>query len=208
MKENINLNPNSSRLPDPGIRRKNLTWPTWSKGNSPVILPESRCLKNPAKTPTTPSSEEDDPGGRHNSGGKRSACPEMISGQEGVIEKGKPGKIFILASSDMIKDNLLDPEGRGANDILVMNVLDYLNDQVGRSPDAQQAATLYAVERNRCFHQNSRQNISISSVYRSWWYFSGWGFGPGGQAARSSFRVSSANKIAQFRFKKVEKIQK
>ena len=54
----------------------------------------------------------------------------MIAGEGDVIEKGKPGKIFILASSDMIKDNVLDPEGRGANDIFVMNVLDYLNDQV------------------------------------------------------------------------------
>jgi len=53
----------------------------------------------------------------------------MIQRQGDIIEKGKPGKIFILASSDMIKDNLLDKEGRGTNDIFVMNILDYLNDQ-------------------------------------------------------------------------------
>jgi ABC-type uncharacterized transport system involved in gliding motility auxiliary subunit len=31
----------------------------------------------------------------------------------------------------MIKDNLLDKEGRGVNDIFVMNILDYLNEQEG-----------------------------------------------------------------------------
>jgi ABC-type uncharacterized transport system involved in gliding motility auxiliary subunit len=59
------------------------------------------------------------------------AGTKMIESERDIIEKGKPGKIFILASSDMIKDNLLDKEGRGVNDIFVMNILDYLNEQEG-----------------------------------------------------------------------------
>ena len=55
----------------------------------------------------------------------------MIESESDIIEKGRPGKIFILASSDMIKDNLLDKEGRGVNEIFVMNILDYLNEQEG-----------------------------------------------------------------------------
>ncbi len=43
----------------------------------------------------------------------------------------------------MIKDNLIDKEGRGANDIFVMNVLDYLNGQeeVARLRSKQQQFT-------------------------------------------------------------------
>ena len=62
---------------------------------------------------------------------KAADTTEMIQSEGDIIEKGKPGKIFILASSDMIKDNLLDKEGRGVNDIFVMNILDYLNEQEG-----------------------------------------------------------------------------
>ena len=40
---------------------------------------------------------------------------------------GKPGKIFLMAAADMLKNNVLDTSGRGSNSILVMNAIDYLN---------------------------------------------------------------------------------
>ncbi len=43
------------------------------------------------------------------------------------IAKGKPGKIFLMASADMLKDNVLDAGGRGPNATYVLNVIDYLN---------------------------------------------------------------------------------
>jgi ABC-type uncharacterized transport system involved in gliding motility auxiliary subunit len=43
------------------------------------------------------------------------------------LPKGKPGKIFVMASADMMKNNVLDASGRGANSTLIMNILDYLN---------------------------------------------------------------------------------
>ncbi|MGD9058683.1 MAG: Gldg family protein [Desulfobacterales bacterium] len=47
------------------------------------------------------------------------------SGQ--FLLKGKPGKIFLMASSDMLRDNLLDAGGRGPNATYILNVIDYLN---------------------------------------------------------------------------------
>jgi len=43
------------------------------------------------------------------------------------LPRGKAGKIFVMASADMLKNNVLDAGGRGANSILIMNILDYLN---------------------------------------------------------------------------------
>jgi len=43
------------------------------------------------------------------------------------IAKGKPGKIFLMASADMLKDNILDASGRGPNTTYILNVIDYLN---------------------------------------------------------------------------------
>ena len=52
-----------------------------------------------------------------------------IKGQSQVISKGKPGKIFLMASSDMLKNNVLDPEGDSPNDLFVLNTLDALNNR-------------------------------------------------------------------------------
>ena len=47
MKDNVNLNPNFIKPPGRMLRERNMTWHTWLKENSPVILPGSRCPKNP-----------------------------------------------------------------------------------------------------------------------------------------------------------------
>ena len=57
--------------------------------------------------------------------------PVRIEGGQEFIAKGKPGKIMLIASSEMIKDNILDNEGRSPNDMLVMNLVDYLNNREG-----------------------------------------------------------------------------
>jgi ABC-type uncharacterized transport system involved in gliding motility auxiliary subunit len=43
------------------------------------------------------------------------------------LPMGKPGKIFVMAAADMLKNNVVDAGGRGANTILILNILDYLN---------------------------------------------------------------------------------
>jgi ABC-type uncharacterized transport system involved in gliding motility auxiliary subunit len=52
-----------------------------------------------------------------------------IQRQGQFLARGKAAKIFIMASADMLKNNVLDAEGKGANSIFIMNVLDYLNDR-------------------------------------------------------------------------------
>ncbi|MEE8431107.1 MAG: Gldg family protein [Candidatus Desulfatibia sp.] len=52
-----------------------------------------------------------------------------IKGEGEFLSQGKPGKIFLMASSDMLKDNILDPKGRNPNTMFIMNLLDYLNNR-------------------------------------------------------------------------------
>jgi ABC-type uncharacterized transport system involved in gliding motility auxiliary subunit len=54
--------------------------------------------------------------------------PKIESDGE-FISKGKRSKIFILPSSDMLTDNVLDKEGRSSNAVFIMNVLDYLSNR-------------------------------------------------------------------------------
>jgi ABC-type uncharacterized transport system involved in gliding motility auxiliary subunit len=53
--------------------------------------------------------------------------PGRIERQGQFIAKGRPGRIFVMASSDMLKDVVIDETGRGPNSVFALNVLDYLN---------------------------------------------------------------------------------
>ncbi|MBF0118895.1 MAG: Gldg family protein [Desulfobacterales bacterium] len=62
---------------------------------------------------------------------KQTSDPELskIKGEGNIIPKGKTGKIFIVGSSEMLKDNIIDDEGKSPNATFVMNVLDGLNNR-------------------------------------------------------------------------------
>ncbi len=44
-----------------------------------------------------------------------------------TIPRGRPGKIFLIGTSEILRDNILDAEGRSPNAQFVMNVIDALN---------------------------------------------------------------------------------
>jgi ABC-type uncharacterized transport system involved in gliding motility auxiliary subunit len=50
-----------------------------------------------------------------------------VERQGQFIARGKPGKIFVLASADMLKNMVIDETGRGPNTVFVLNAIDYLN---------------------------------------------------------------------------------
>ncbi len=50
-----------------------------------------------------------------------------ITNEVGIIGNGKPGKIFLIATSEVLKDNMLDDQGISPNAMFIMNVIDYLN---------------------------------------------------------------------------------
>ena len=129
MKDNINLNPNFIKLPDPDTERKKFDLAYMLEGEFPSYFAGKSVPEKPKQEePANPSGKEDETAETEKA---TASSTKMIESEGDIIEKGRPGKIFILASSDMIKDNLLDKEGRGVNDIFVMNILDYLNEQEG-----------------------------------------------------------------------------
>ncbi len=44
-----------------------------------------------------------------------------------TVTKGKPAKIFLMASAEMLKNNVLNPEGNSPNDMFILNAIDALN---------------------------------------------------------------------------------
>lgn len=53
--------------------------------------------------------------------------PGRIEREGQFIAQGKPGRIFVMATSEMLKDVVVDETGRGPNSVFVLNVIDYLN---------------------------------------------------------------------------------
>lgn len=52
-----------------------------------------------------------------------------IEGEGEFLSKGKAARIFLVASSEMLKDNVLDEKGRHPNAMFIMNVLDFMNNR-------------------------------------------------------------------------------
>lgn len=129
MKERINLNPNFIRPPGPETERQHYNLAYMVEGRFPSYFAGKPIPEKP-KDEAPGESSEDKAEADNVVDNKASPATQRIRSQGDILELGKPGKIFIVASADMIKDNLLSSEGRGPNDIFVMNVLDYLNDQV------------------------------------------------------------------------------
>ena len=50
-----------------------------------------------------------------------------FSGTGVFKENSPPARIFVVASSEMIKDSLLDEEGQSTNSMFVLNMIDALN---------------------------------------------------------------------------------
>lgn len=52
-----------------------------------------------------------------------------VKSERKILTKGKPGKIFLIGSSEILKDNILDDEGNAPNSIFLLNTFDYLSNQ-------------------------------------------------------------------------------
>lgn len=70
---------------------------------------------------------QDEPGKKEEGEGREGADLSKIEGKAEVLTRGRPGKILLIASSEMIKDNLVDEGGRAPNAMFVLNLLDFLN---------------------------------------------------------------------------------
>jgi len=119
MGEPVNLNPIMIQEPkhDEELKSYDLAYmlegkfPSYFAGKS---IPEK----------TTPKKVDEKSDSKENSVG---TVPGEIKSTTEVIEKGMPGKIFLIASSGMIKDNVLDTDIRNPNTIFILNTIDYLN---------------------------------------------------------------------------------
>ena len=74
--------------------------------------------------PSSEGEEADSTAAADASGGQGA---DLVTGEGAVIEKGRPGKIFLIASSEILGNNILDEAGVSTQATFIMNVIDHLN---------------------------------------------------------------------------------
>ncbi len=151
MRDRINLNPMLAPPPPPPDEQAQFKlayllsgeFPSYYDGKPQPEKPVQDAQAEDEETGGDQSSQKDPASASNPMPSKEAPSKEVLSKIEGTdafIARGKPGKIFLMASPKMLSDNILDEEGRSPNAMLIMNILDTLNnrDQVAVMRSKQQ----------------------------------------------------------------------
>jgi len=118
MRDNINLNPMYMKPPANGDM-KSLPLAYILEGRFPSYFTGKPIPEKP-KRDTGEQGQVDEPSGTDLS---------QITGTGDFISTSQGAKIFLISTSEVLKNNLLDAEGASANAMFVMNILDVLNNR-------------------------------------------------------------------------------
>ena len=121
----INLDPTYIRPPHNTDEFRSLPVAYVVEGSFPSYFADKPI---PEKQETEKSGEGDDKDEEKKEDGKEEGVDMSAIKSEGVtLRKGKPAKIFLIGTSEILKDNVIDEGGNTPNAQFVMNVIDYLN---------------------------------------------------------------------------------
>jgi ABC-type uncharacterized transport system involved in gliding motility auxiliary subunit len=121
MEEPVNLNPMFASVPPENQMDGPFPLALILEGAFPSYF-EGRPIPVKEKSQEPAGDETDAAAG---SGGR----PELAGTAEtgAFVPRGRPAKVFVMASAEMLTDKILDPEGRTPNSIFLLNAIDYLN---------------------------------------------------------------------------------
>lgn len=131
MKPPINLNPQFIRKPGPETHLEKKPLALLLEGEFPSYfadkpVPEKKTAADLAKDEASAEKDVAD-------AADSALDPEAtkIEGQGGKITKGKRARIFVAGTGELVRNDVIDPQGRGSNAMFVMNMIDLLNDREG-----------------------------------------------------------------------------
>jgi ABC-type uncharacterized transport system involved in gliding motility auxiliary subunit len=128
IRKNINLNPMFLAPPPSDDEKQRFPLAYMIEGKFPSYfagkpIPEKKSKDENEKTDATGKKEN----ASESKDKKTNVDMSKITSRHETISKGKPAKIFLMASSEMLKDNVLDAEGNSPNDMFILNTIDALN---------------------------------------------------------------------------------
>ncbi len=127
MKGQINLNPMFIHLPVDKGEMKSYPLAVMVSGRFPSYFAGKPAPVKPAKTGNTATDKKT----KNKKAKKKTAnLAGNISESGTIISVGAPGKLLLIGTSEILKDNVIDKEGDSPNATFAMNVIDALNNRV------------------------------------------------------------------------------
>jgi ABC-type uncharacterized transport system involved in gliding motility auxiliary subunit len=120
MSGQINLNPWAIQPPQNSAEMQSYPMALLLSGEFPSYFADQPI-------PEKPVPEEDTGGGEELGEVTPSGESDLVSGEAAVIERGRPGKLFLVASSELLKNNIIDEGGVSTSSTFTMNLIDHLN---------------------------------------------------------------------------------
>lgn len=85
----------------------------------------------------------------------------QLTAENTILETSKPVKLFVLPCSQMLQDNMLDPEGRTTNATFLLNVIDHLNGEGKIAALRSKQQTLNPITQTTGFTKNLFKTANI-----------------------------------------------
>lgn len=126
MKDRINLNPMFISPPGHDTKLKSYPLAYLLEGEFSSYFAGKPIPEKPAEKPAEDKTKN---GSEKQPEPSVSAAQPDIEEQGMRLDKGKPAKILLLSSSDMLGDNILDEQGKTPNAMLILNSIDELNNR-------------------------------------------------------------------------------
>ncbi len=132
MSGQVNLNPMFIRPPEDSKNFKQMAMAYILEGSFNSYFADKEIpVKEEKKEEENPNKKDD-----KNKTEKKPEGIDMsnIASKGSTIKKSlKSGKIFLIGTSEILKNNIIDKEGKSPNAQFILNVLDYLNDKESRA---------------------------------------------------------------------------
>ena len=129
MSGRINLNPMFIRPPQSKDKMKSRPLAYIVQGEFPSYFTEKSIPEKEVAEEKAGNKSKEKKDSKKEPQQKPDSDLSKIKGKGEIITKGKPGKILLIASSEMLKNSLVDENGRTPNATFLMNSLDFLNDK-------------------------------------------------------------------------------
>ncbi|NIM17164.1 MAG: hypothetical protein GTO45_34625 [Candidatus Aminicenantes bacterium] len=131
----INLMPFMIRPPADEKQKKSLPLAYLLEGEFPSYFADKPVPEKPKKEEEEETKDEKDEGDTDKKDKDKAEPPKpevketAVKKAKGILSRGKPGKIFLIGTAEILKDNALDEQGISPNAVFILNTLDYLNNQ-------------------------------------------------------------------------------
>ncbi|MFW6124415.1 MAG: Gldg family protein [Acidobacteriota bacterium] len=124
MSGQINLSPMTLRPPADEEEMESFPLAYLAEGNFISYFSDKEIPERPKEEP---ENEEEGSEGENKQIVEKETEETQFRSEQGLIKTGRTGKVFLIGSAEILKDNLFDENGESPNAQFVLNTIDYLN---------------------------------------------------------------------------------